>query len=183
VERYLASGAVIITGAAHGIGRRMALTSVAEGVDVCIADWNEEKGNSVATEPTPGKGRRIFVKTDVADEASCATVVAKTVEAFGGAFGLVNNASIFSTLTMRPFWEVPSDEWDRVQKVNLTGVFNRTRAAREPLVASGCGSIVTFRRRRSCSAARITRTTCRRRPASWDFLARWRGSSAPMEYA
>ena len=64
-----------------------------------------------------------IVKTDVADEASCATVVAKTVEAFGGAFGLVNNASIFLTLKMRPFWEIPSDEWDRVQKVNLTGVF------------------------------------------------------------
>lgn len=131
MERYPASGAVIITGAAQGIGRRMALTLVAEGVDVCIADWNEERGNSVATEPTPGKGRRIFVKTDVADEASCATVVAKTVEAFGGAFGLVNNASIFSTLKMRPFWEIPSDEWDRVQKVNLTGVFNMTlRSAR-----------------------------------------------------
>ena len=144
MERYPASGAVIITGAAQGIGRRMALTLVAEDVDVCIADWNEEKGNSVATEPTPGKGRRIFVKTDVADEASCATVVAKTVEAFGGAFGLVNNASIFSTLKMRPFWEIPSDEWDRVQKVNLTGVFNMTRAAREPLVASGCGSIVNI---------------------------------------
>ena len=55
MERYPASGAVIITGAAQGIGRRMALTLVAEGVDVCIADWNEEKGNSVATEPTPGK--------------------------------------------------------------------------------------------------------------------------------
>jgi NAD(P)-dependent dehydrogenase (short-subunit alcohol dehydrogenase family) len=144
VERYPASGAVIITGAAQGIGRRMTLTLVAEGVDVCIADWNDEKGNSVATEPTPGKGRRIFVKADVADEASCATVVAKTVEAFGGAFGLVNNASIFSTLKMRPFWEIPSDEWDRVQKVNLTGVFNMTRAAREPLVASGCGSIVNI---------------------------------------
>ena len=144
MERYPASGAVIITGAAQGIGRRMALTLVAEGVDVCIADWNEEKGNSVATEPTPGKGRRIFVKTDVADEASCAKVVAKTVEAFGGAFGLVNNASIFSTLKMRPFWEIPSDEWDRVQEVNLTGVFNMTCAAREPLVASGCGSIVNI---------------------------------------
>ena len=65
-------------------------------------------------------------------------------KAFGGAFGLVNNASIFSTLKMRPFWEIPSDEWDRVQKVNLTGVFNMTRAAREPLVASGCGSIVNI---------------------------------------
>ncbi len=144
MERYPASGAVIITGAAQGIGRRMALSFVAEGVDVCVADWNEEKGNAVVTEPTPGKGRRIFARTDVADEASCAAAVAATVEAFGGVFGLVNNASIFSTLKMRPFWEIPADEWERVQKVNLTGVFNMTRAAREALVVSGCGSVVNI---------------------------------------
>ena len=144
MEHYPASGAVIITGAAQGIGRRMALSLVAEGVDVCIADWNEEKGRSVANEPTPGTGRRIFAKVDVADEASCAAAVAKTTQAFGGLFGLVNNASIFSTLKMRPFWEIPSEEWDNVQKVNLKGVFNMTRAAREALVASGCGSVVNI---------------------------------------
>jgi 3-oxoacyl-[acyl-carrier protein] reductase len=43
---------------------------------------------------------------------------------------------------MRPFWEIPSDEWDRVQKVNLKGVFNMTRAALDPLKASGHGSVV-----------------------------------------
>jgi len=136
------SSAVIVTGAAQGIGRRLALTLVGKGVDVCIADWNEEKGAAVATEATAGTGRRIFVKTDVADEASCAAVVGATVEAFGGVFGLVNNASIFSTIVMRPFWEIPTDEWDRVQKVNLKGVFNMTRAALDPLKASGHGSIV-----------------------------------------
>jgi NAD(P)-dependent dehydrogenase (short-subunit alcohol dehydrogenase family) len=144
VERYPASGAVIITGAAQGIGRRIALTLVAEGIDVCIADWNDDKGRAVASEATPGTGRRIFARTDVSDEASCTVTVAKTVEALGGVFGLVNNASIFSTLQMRPFWEIPSDEWDRVQKVNMKGVFNMTRAAREPLIASGCGSVVNI---------------------------------------
>ena len=110
------SGAVIVTGAAQGIGRRLALTLVEEGVDVCVADWNDEKGKAVAVEKTPGIGRRIFVKTDVADEASCKAAVEAAVATFGGVFGLVNNASIFSTLIMRPFWEIPSDEWDRYQK-------------------------------------------------------------------
>lgn len=142
MDMFPASGAVVVTGAAQGIGRRMALTLVAEGVDVCIADWNEEKGRAVADETASGRGRRIFVKTDIASEASCAAAVAAAQEAFGGVFGLINNASIFSTLKMRPFWEIPLDEWDAVQKVNLTGVFNMTRAAREGLVASGCGSVV-----------------------------------------
>ncbi|OCC00652.1 hypothetical protein BA190_32850 [Labrys sp. WJW] len=142
MQNYPARGAVIVTGAGQGIGRRLALTLVGEGVDVCIADWNEDKGRSVAEEDTPGTGRRLFVRTNVADEASCQAAVAATLEAFGGAFGLVNNASIFSTLKMRPFWEIPSDEWDQVQAVNLKGVFNMTRAAREALAASGEGSVV-----------------------------------------
>jgi NAD(P)-dependent dehydrogenase (short-subunit alcohol dehydrogenase family) len=78
------SGAVIVTGAAQGIGRRLALTLVEEGVDVCVADWNDEKGKAVAAEKTPGIGRRIFVKTDVADEASCKAAVEAAVATFGG---------------------------------------------------------------------------------------------------
>ena len=101
------------------------------------------KRASPCAEPTPGKGRRIFVKTDVANEASCETVVAKTLEAFGGVFGLVNNASIFSTLKMRPFSRCER-RMGNVQAVNLTGVFNMTRAAREALIASNCGSVVNI---------------------------------------
>src|SRR5580704_16655947 len=133
------SGAVIVTGAAQGIGRRLALTLVEEGVDVCVADWNDEKGKAVAVERTPGTGRRIFVKTDVADEASCKAAVEAAVATFGAVFGLVNN-----TLIMQPFWEIPSDEWDRVQKVNLKGVFNMTCAALEPLKAADNASIVNI---------------------------------------
>jgi 3-oxoacyl-[acyl-carrier protein] reductase len=144
MQRYPENGAVIVTGAAQGIGRRLALTLVAEGVDVCIADWNDEKGSIVASEETPGTGRRIFVKTDVSQEDSCRTAVEATLDAFGGVFGLVNNASIFSTLKMQPFWDIPTDEWDRVQAVNLKGVFNMTRTAREALVKSGEGAVVNI---------------------------------------
>src|ERR1700722_9460351 len=101
------SGAVIVTGAAQGIGRRLALTLVADGVDVLIADWNAEKGEAVAREKTPGTGRRLFVQTDVACEDSCREAVNRASEAFGRVFGLVNNASIFSTPQMRPFWGIP----------------------------------------------------------------------------
>ena len=144
MQRYPDKGAVIVTGAAQGIGRRLALGLVAEGIDVLIADWNAEKGEAVAREEAPGTGRRLFAQADVADEESCRRAVAAATDAFGGVFGLVNNASIFSTLEMRPFWDIPGDEWDRVQAVNLKGVFNMTRAAREPLVASGEGAVVNI---------------------------------------
>lgn len=144
MKSYPDQGAVIVTGAAQGIGRRLALSLVEKGIDVVIADWNAEKGEAVAREEAEGEGRRIFVKTDVADEASCRAAVEAAQKAFGGVFGLVNNASIFSTLAMRPFWEIPDDEWDRVQAVNLKGVFNMTRAARNALVASGEGAVVNI---------------------------------------
>lgn len=144
MNRFPDKGAVIVTGAAQGIGRRLALSLVAEGIDVLIADWNADKGSAVAREHTPGNGRRLFVQTDVADEDSCRIAVNAAEEAFGGVFGLVNNASIFSTLEMRPFWEIPGDEWDRVQAVNLKGVFNMTRAARPALLASGESSVVNI---------------------------------------
>ncbi|PSH65238.1 SDR family NAD(P)-dependent oxidoreductase [Phyllobacterium sophorae] len=144
MQLYPENGAVIVTGGAQGIGRRLVLTLVAEGVDVCIADWNDEKGRAVACEEAPGNGRRVFVKTDVSREESCRAAVSAATEAFGGVFGLVNNASIFSTLQMRPFWEIPTEEWDRVQAVNLKGVFNMTRVAREELARSGEGAVVNI---------------------------------------
>lgn len=144
MKRYPEKGAVIVTGAAQGIGRRLALSLVAQGVDVLIADWNAEKGEAVAQENAAGHGKRLFIRTDVANEESCRTAVHAATKAFGGVFGLVNNASIFSTLEMRPFWEIPGEEWDRVQAVNLKGVFNMTRAAREALVSSGEGSVVNI---------------------------------------
>ena len=142
MSRFPDKGGVIVTGGAQGIGRRMAHLLADEGVGVCIADWNDEKGMAVAAE-APG-GRVVFSKTDVSQEDSCAAAVAATREAFGGVFGLVNNASIFSTLEMRPFWEIPSDEWDRVVDVNLKGVFNMTRAARQELITSSEGSVVNI---------------------------------------
>lgn len=143
-SRFPARGGVIVTGAAQGIGRRLALMLAAEGVDVCIADRNETGGRSVVAENGASAGRLIYVHTDVADEESCAEAVGAAEAAFGGVFGIVNNASIFSTLHMRPFWEIPSDEWDRVQSVNLKGVFNMSRAALPALRRVDGASIVNI---------------------------------------
>lgn len=142
IVRYPEAGGVIVTGAAQGIGRRIVHALVAEGVDVVIADWNAEKGAAVAEEPVPGRGRRRFVRCDVSKAADCAAVVADCATAFGGVFGLVNNASIFSTLEMRPFWEIPEDEWDRVFSVNTKGVWQMASAALPELRRADRGSIV-----------------------------------------
>lgn len=140
--RYPRTGGVIVTGGAQGIGRRIVHTLVGEGVNVVIADWNADKGETVAHEPVEGTGGRHFVRCDVSKQKDCAAVVTECAAAFGGVFGIVNNASIFSTLEMRPFWEIPEDEWDRVFQVNTKGVWQMARAALPELRKSDRASIV-----------------------------------------
>ena len=135
---------VIITGGGQGIGRRIALTLAERGTSVCIADNNEARAREVAAEIQTLRGRAIYSVCDVARTADCEQAVAATVEAFGGLTGLINNAAIFSTLAMRPFWEIPEAEWMSVMDVNLTGVWRFARAALPALREAKEASIVNM---------------------------------------
>ena len=135
---------VIITGGGQGIGRRIALTLAERGTSVCIADNNEARAREVAAEIQTLKGRAIYSVCDVARTADCEQAVAATVDAFGGLTGLINNAAIFSTLSMRPFWEIPEAEWMSVMDVNLTGVWRFARAALPALREAKEASIVNM---------------------------------------
>ena len=90
----------IITGAGQGIGRAHAHRLVQEGAKVVIAELNEPKGKAVAEELQAQGGQGLFVRTDVADEASCQEMAAATLRQFGRIDVLVNNAAIFSTIKM-----------------------------------------------------------------------------------
>ena len=139
-----ARGAVIVSGGSQGIGRCLVLDLAAAGVPVAIADVNADKGRAVAAEVAANGGRAIFVACDVSRRADCEAAVAATVEAFGRLSGVVNNASIFSTLRMRPFWEIPEEEWDQVLAVNLKGVWQLTTAALPHLKAAPGASVVNL---------------------------------------
>src|SRR5206468_10581233 len=111
----------VVTGAGQGIGRAYAHRLVEEGARVVVAELNEAKGKAVAEECLAAGGQAIFVRTDVADETSCREMVATTVRQFGRLDVLVNNAAIFSTITMKPFWEIGQAEWDELMAVNVRG--------------------------------------------------------------
>jgi len=129
----------IITGAGQGLGRAYALRFAREGAKVVVAELNAEKGEAVAAEV---KGH--FVRTDVADEASCGQLAAAAIKQFGRIDILINNAAIFSTLTMRPFWEIPAAEWDQLMGVNVRGVWLASKAVVPQMRKQGSGRIVNI---------------------------------------
>ncbi len=113
----------VITGAGQGLGRAYALRFVEEGAHVVVADIQEDKANSVVQEVRNLGGKGLAVKVDVSDPESVRDMFDQTVERFGHVDVLINNASIFSTIEMKPFEEITLEEWNRLLAVNLTGSF------------------------------------------------------------
>lgn len=112
---------VVVTGAGQGLGRAYAQRIVEDGAAVVLADLDEEKGRAVAGELTESGHTARFVGLDVGDPSSIRRFADIVQAEFHAIHGLVNNAAIFSTIQMRPFWEIPPDEWDRLMAVNLRG--------------------------------------------------------------
>lgn len=138
------SRVVIVTGAAQGIGRQFALRFAEQGDRVAVVDLNAEKAAAVADEITAAGGQGIGVACDVSDRASVLSMVEQVVEAFGTVHVLVNNAALFSTLTMKPFEEIDVDEWDHIFAVNSRGVFLCCQAVAPHMRAQKFGRIVNI---------------------------------------
>jgi 3-oxoacyl-[acyl-carrier protein] reductase len=130
----------VVTGAGQGLGRAFAARLQAEGARVIVADLDGVKAKAVADE----LGHSVFAETvDVSDEASVAAL-AERCGALGTVDVLVNNASIFSTLEMRPFDEIPVPEWNTVLAVNVTGAYLCSRAFVAGMRTVGYGKIVNI---------------------------------------
>ena len=134
----------IITGGGQGIGRSYAKAFADEGAAVVVADINGDRAKVVAKEITDAGGRAIAAAVDISDKAAVDKMVVDTLGAFGTVDILINNAAIFSTLTMKPFDEIPVDEWDKVQAVNSRGVFLCCQAVSKTMKAKRYGKIVNI---------------------------------------
>ena len=128
----------VVTGAGQGIGETYAKRLVAEGARVVVAELNEEQGRRVAGEIGEAA---LFVKTDVADPASCAALADATREAFGGVDFLVNNAAIFAGMRYEPLLSVDLDYYLKFMAVNLHGALFVTRAI-VPLMEGRSGAAI-----------------------------------------
>jgi 3-oxoacyl-[acyl-carrier protein] reductase len=135
---------VIVTGAGQGLGRAYALGFAKEGAIPLVADLNLEAAERVAGEVRARGGESLAVQVDVGDVNSVDAMVSALMERYGRIDVLVNNAAIFSTLKMKPFEEIPLDEWDRVLHVNITGCFYTARAVAPHMRGAKRGSIVNI---------------------------------------
>jgi NAD(P)-dependent dehydrogenase (short-subunit alcohol dehydrogenase family) len=128
----------VVTGAAQGIGAAIARGLAAEGARIVVADM--QRADEAAAEYTDGVG----VEVDVSDEASVAHLADEVGARCGGADILVNNAGLYASLAMRPFTEIPADEWRTVMDVNVLSMFLTARAFVPVMRARGGGRIVNI---------------------------------------
>lgn len=138
----LAGKTAIVTGGAVGIGRACVLRMAEEGARVAIFDVMEREGHALAAE-LASRGRDVaFWKIDVTEEGAFKSAIDAAAARFGGLHVMVNNAGISGS--PKPTDQVSEAEWDRVQAVNVKGVFFGTKHAIAHLRAAGGGSIVNL---------------------------------------
>src|SRR5262245_46407822 len=133
---------VIITGAGQGIGRVFAKSLALAGARAVIAELNENKAAAVSEEIMKAGGQALAVTTDVSDPASIKEMIEVVEDEYSRIDVLINNAGIFSTLEMRPFDQIPLEEWEKVLCVNLTGPFLCARAVLPAMRRAKWGRII-----------------------------------------
>lgn len=129
----------IVTGAASGIGREIALTYAREGGRVAIADMNRQAAQRVVDEIATGGGTAMAVTMDVTNEAQVEAGVAEVVSAWGGVDVLVSNAGI---QIVHPIEKFPFADWKKLLAIHLDGAFLTTKACMPHMQAAGRGSII-----------------------------------------
>jgi meso-butanediol dehydrogenase / (S,S)-butanediol dehydrogenase / diacetyl reductase len=126
----------IVTGAASGIGRAIAIALAGEGARVMAADVNQD---GLAQTSAAASGEVLTKRCDVTRAADVKALVDETVGAFGGLHVLCNNAGISIPNRVT---ELSEDDWDRTLAVNLKGVFLGCKYGIPAMLQSGGGSII-----------------------------------------
>jgi 3-oxoacyl-[acyl-carrier protein] reductase len=137
----LDSRIAIVTGAASGLGRAIALLFAKEGADIAIIDLKAEAAEAVAREARDLGRRALAVAADVADETQVRQAMEVIVRKLGEPDILVNNAGIDTTSIVE---EMPTAMWDDVIRINLKSVFLCTRAVLPGMRRRRYGRIVNI---------------------------------------
>jgi len=136
----LATRVALVTGAASGIGKAIAVRLAAEGACVVVADLDAAKAAAVAAE-IGNADVAIGVGADVSDEDAVAAALDAAVLAFGGVDLVVNNAGLSIS---KPLLETTVADWDLQHDVMAKGSFLVSRAAAKAMIAQGMGGDIVY---------------------------------------
>ena len=137
----LAGKVALVTGAAQGIGKAVALLLAQNGADIAVSDVNFEKAEETAKEIQALGRRAMAIKVDVAKLDDVEKMVEATLSQFGQINILINNAGISrDKLILR----MTEEDWDAVLNINLKGTFNCTKAVVRHMSKQKSGKIVNI---------------------------------------
>ena len=161
----LENKSAVITGAAQGIGKAIAVQMAKEGASVLIADVDTGRGQKTTDEINEAGGKALFSSCDVADQSQLDDAVDKAIEHFGKLDIMVNNAGI---INRDPVLEISADDWARVFAVNVNGTYHGTLAAGRHMVERGEGGhIINWPHQTACLGCITVPVTRRPRAPSW----------------
>jgi glucose 1-dehydrogenase len=129
----------VVTGAAQGIGLAIAKRFLSEGAKVMLADVNDWKGKKIAEELGHFEHNARYCHADVGNAKNVAAMIDATLQAFGRIDVMVSNAGIVHAAD---FLDVAEEDFDRVVRVNLKGVFLCGQAAARQMVSQGQGGVI-----------------------------------------
>jgi NAD(P)-dependent dehydrogenase (short-subunit alcohol dehydrogenase family) len=131
----------LITGSGSGIGQSSALLFAQEGAKVIVNDINEKNGNETVDRIREAGGEAIFLLADVTDPGSVKGMVDEVIVRMERIDVLFNNAGISGVGLLH---EVEPEQWDRVMKVNINGVFLPSKYVLPHMIERNSGNIINM---------------------------------------
>jgi len=130
----------LVTGAGSGIGLATAKAFGEAGASVVLADRREDAVRAAAEGLSASGGKALAVRCDVTDDTQVASMIDRTVSAFGRLDAAFNNAGVIQRRVDTA--EISGDEWDRVMAINLRGVWSCMKYELPQMLRNGGGAIV-----------------------------------------
>jgi NAD(P)-dependent dehydrogenase (short-subunit alcohol dehydrogenase family) len=142
ITMRLSGKIAVVTGAAVGLGRAVALRFAREGAAVVAADTNEAEGTLLAKEFGELGCEGTFLRTDISDEDSVRKLFDMTLSRYGRIDILYNNAAVLSHKNDSQVHELSVETWDYIVGTNLRGTFLCSKYAVPSMLKDGNGSII-----------------------------------------
>jgi NAD(P)-dependent dehydrogenase (short-subunit alcohol dehydrogenase family) len=130
----------LVTGGAMGIGRAIAESLAANGAAVAIVDLAAGEAEATAESLRAAGRQAAAFAGDVADAGRMTEIAAQVANQFGPPGILINNAGINTLHDRKPIHEYPAADWDRILRVDLTGVFTTSQAVVPHMLRRETGS-------------------------------------------